>query len=1019
MMTVNLLNFTQDKQLSNFLSWAPFNSLEYLDFQSMFTNSLNENNTNNDYINATEIQQFKFSPDNFTCININIRSLNKNFHKLETLMAQLNFHPTVILVSETWLNDRKPLLFSLQGYKFIGLPGSKEIGGGVGIFIKDFLEYKLLSSYNLNVTNCEDIWLEVPLTKNKKIIIACVYRHPSYNFQTFQENITSKLENMNKHNLTYIIGGDFNINYLSKSTLVRNYKHEIESVGSNQIVKSATRFSPNCKKSLIDHLYTNLPETKIINHCICFEISDHLPSFTVIKSIKYNKSNHIKKIIREEKNFVPEDFLTELNEKLLLTVSTFNGLSGNDMWNSFENTFSSVLNKHAPLRQQTRSECKRNNKPWITRGILKSIKAKHKLYRTVIKNPIKSNWEKFKNYRNKLNRTIVMSKRSHFQQKIQQNQGNTKKLWKTLNEIVNRKPYRQKSDLQIVNNSGQLIKDSKQVSNLMNTYFASVGEKLSANITPPVNTNTNYLTGVNKVNDSMFLKLFTVNEMESYIRNLDTNKSTTTTSPPTKFIKLSTKIISPIITNIFNCCISEGIFPDKLKYAEIIPIYKQGDKTQSSNHRPISILSPFSKIFEIHLHKQINNFISKHNIFHPYQYGFRRGVSTDVAVSQITEDLATKMQNKLITCSVFIDLRKAFDTVNHQILISKLHNYGIRGQIGKLLENYLTNRTQVTIVNNAKSNPKLITCGVPQGSILGPLLFNLYINDLPNHSAATTRLFADDACLCFSHKDPNTLQTQINRELSKTNDWLKINKLTANYSKTNYIIFTKKRINFNFNIIMGGQVLERVNDTKYLGVTLDKDLNWKKNIEMVKSKVSRGCYIISKLRYYTNLETLKIIYYSLIYPHLMYCITSWGGTSKSSLAPLLRLQKKAIRLMTFNSFDTSSAPLFSQLQILPLDLIYNFNISTLFHKIYKNKLPTPKGLVLLSQTHNYNTRISSKSNYYQNFNSINLGQQTYISKGVKIWQTIPTDLKELPVYAFKKKIKIFFLNFLNDQISNL
>ena len=146
-----------------------------------------------------------------------------------------------------------------------------------------------------------------------------------------------------------------------------------------------------------------------------------------------------------------------------------------------------------------------------------------------------------------------------------------------------------------------------------------------------------------------------------------------------------------------------------------------------------------------------------------------------MAVSQITEDLATKMQNKLFTCSVFIDLRKAFDTVNHQILISKLHNYGIRGQIGKLLENYLTNRTQVTIVNNAKSNAKLITCGVHQGSILGTLLFNLYINDLPNHSAATTRLFADDACLCFSHKDPNTLQTQINHELSKTNDWLKIN----------------------------------------------------------------------------------------------------------------------------------------------------------------------------------------------------------------------------------------------------
>jgi hypothetical protein len=357
--------------------------------------------------------------------------------------------------------------------------------------------------------------------------------------------------------------------------------------------------------------------------------------------------------------------------------------------------------------------------------------------------------------------------------------------------------------------------------------------------------------------------------------------------------------------------------------------------------------------------------------------------------------------------------------VNHQILITKLHNYGIRGLIGKLLENYLTNRTQTTIVNNIRSNPKQITCGVPQGSILGPLLFNLYINDLPNHSSATTRLFADDACLCYSGGDPYTLQTQINNELLKTNDWLKINRLTANYSKTNYIIFTKKRINFNFNIKMGGQILERVSEVKYLGVTLDKDLNWNKHLETVKSKISRGSYIISKLRYYTNLNTLKTIYYSLIYPHLMYCITSWGGIPKSSLEPLLRLQKKAVRIMTFNSFDTSSAPLFVTLEILPLDLIFKFNLLTLFHKIYNNKLPTPKGLVLLTQTHNYNTRIASNSNYYQNFNRTNLGQQTYISKGVKIWQTIPTEYKELSIHAFKKKIKIYFFNLLNSQISNL
>ena len=547
----------------------------------------------------------------------------------------------------------------------------------------------------------------------------------------------------------------------------------------------------------------------------------------------------------------------------------------------------------------------------------------------------------------------------------------------------------------------------------MNSYFASVGENLSKQITPPLNSNQNYLTGIRTVNQTMILNPITLSEMQKYINNLNANKSTKSTSPPIKFIKLSSKIISPILTQIFNCCIREGIFPDQLKSAEIIPIFKNGNKHQISNHRPISILDPFSKIFETHIYKQIYQFTSKHKILHDYQYGFREDVSTDVAVSQITEDLATKIQNKLITCAVFIDLRKAFDTVNHNILLSKLHRYGIRGQIGNLLKNYLTNRTQITIIDNIKSKSERVTCGVPQGSILGPLLFNLYINDLPNQSDSTTRLFADDACLCFSDKDPQSLQTKINSELIKIMNWLKINKLTANYSKTNYIIFTKQRISFKFIIEMGGTILEEVNEAKYLGVILDKKLNWKSHLNSVNVKVSRGCYMLSKLRHLMNLDTLKMLYYSLVYPYLTYCITSWGGAPNTTIAPLIRLQKKVIRIMTFHSYDSPSLPIFSKLQILPLNSIYNMSLSTLIHKFYKNKLISPDNLILLSQTHNYSTRLSKSSNYYLNINRTNLGQQTYLTKGIKIWQTLPIEYKSLPIQMFKKKIKFHFLKLID------
>ena len=243
--------------------------------------------------------------------------------------------------------------------------------------------------------------MELSTTANKKITISCIYRHPCHNFKHFQDKFSNTLEILNNKNSTYVIGGDFNINYSSDNQNILNYINEIESQGTNQIVKYETRFSINSRKSLLDHNYTNLPDTKITNHCIAYDISDHLPSLTFIKSLKYSKSKYGKKLIRDERKFNPEDFLTELNVELSkLTYSFREGMDINEMWNKFEDTFLSVLNLHAPMRYQTRSELKRNNKPWLTRAILKSIKCKQKLYHKILKNPSPTKWKRFKIYRN-------------------------------------------------------------------------------------------------------------------------------------------------------------------------------------------------------------------------------------------------------------------------------------------------------------------------------------------------------------------------------------------------------------------------------------------------------------------------------------------------------------------------------------------------------------------------------------------------------------------------------------------
>ena len=520
------------------------------------------------------------------------------------------------------------------------------------------------------------------------------------------------------------------------------------------------------------------------------------------------------------------------------------------------------------------------------------------------------------------------------------------------------------------------------------------------------------------IKNTIYFKPITESEVLKYINKLDPTKSTKSNCSPTKFIKLSAQIIAPTLTLIINDCIQNNIFPDRLKAAEVVPIYKKGNKTLPSNYRPISLLSPFSKIFERYLHTQITNFINKNNILHQYQYGFRELLSTDLALAQISKDISDKMEESKYTCSVFIDLAKAFDTVDHSILLSKLYNYGLRGNAAKLILDYLTNRTQTTIINGIKSNPEKITCGVPQGSILGPLLFILFINDLPNQSNLTTRLFADDACLSYSHKNPTELENIMNKELVIINNWIKSNKLTINYSKSNFIIFANKIRKHKFNIHMDGNTLEQVKSTRYLGVVLDEKLNWKEHIKTIQSKISRGSYILSKIRHYVDFNTLKMLYFSLIYPHLNYCITSWGGISQSVLLPLFKLQKKIIRIITFSAYDSASAPLFNKLKFLPLNHIYQRNILILIHKIHKKLIPVPPQLIFIQDIHNHNTRLSSKQNYFQHFNKLKIGQYSYLTQGLKLWRNIPNDFKNIPVLPFKNKIKNYLLGLLIDDTQN-
>ena len=955
--------------------------------------------------------------DTFSILTINSRSLNKNFDKLKTFLTELEFDPSIICVSETWINQARPLLHSLNNYSFINQPNDGH-AGGAGIFINKELNFNIIEDYSLNLDQCEDIWINLQIN-NKTLIICSIYRHPTNNFQNFQQKFLQTIETLNSQNKTFIISGDLNINLLSNSKNVKNYNNEILSSGTLQLVKSPTHISHNYK-TLIDHVYTNIPEeSNITINCISHQISDHIPILTSFNLFKTPNKFFTRKIIRDMKKFNIETFRNDLNSKLTSLPIKNSQYSGNELWNQFHKLLIKTYNNHAPLRIQTRKEYKRSLSPWISKEILNSIKIKQKLYQKALTQPNIQNWTKFRQFRNKLSREIHNTKQKYFKNEIQKHKFNSRKTWKTLNNIINfKKNINPKTTIQLHDNSNSIISNQNKVSNKMNNYFTQIGSELSQNIVAPNISQNNFLYNTKpQVKDSFFLNPITIPEIIIYIRQLNSSKATKTNDIPIKLIKQTANIIAPYLALIFNKCISEGIFPDFLKSAEVIPIFKNGNKFLLNNYRPISILSAFAKIFERHIHNELTKFIKKNKILHKFQYGFRNNSSTEMAITQITEDITNNLQSGQITCTIFLDLKKAFDTVDHQILLSKLHNYGIRGLPAKLINNYLTNRTQQTIIGNSKSNITHITCGVPQGSILAPTFFNLYINDIINCSNFSIKLFADDACLTYSCTDPFKLETNINKELIKINTWRKINKLSVNFTKSNYMIFTNRKLNLNFNIIMDGNSLNRVKETKYLGVIMQDNLKWNSHIQHITNKISKASYILVKIRHYVDLFSLKMLYNSLIKPHLNYCMSVWGGAPKSVLRPLITLQKKIVRIMTHSNFDHPSAPLFLKLNILPFKQLYEYNISNLMHKIHNNLITGEYNLTLLTKTHNYNTRSSSNLNYYQTFQRLNLGLQSFLTQGIKFWNKLSISIKSLPIHLFKKKLRQYLINSQNEEIT--
>ena len=564
-----------------------------------------------------------------------------------------------------------------------------------------------------------------------------------------------------------------------------------------------------------------------------------------------------------------------------------------------------------------------------------------------------------------------------------------RKAWGNINALLNRK---KSTGVKEVKDTNGTVLRGRDAAGYFNNFFTNIASNLLHNFSP--NTEYNFLNMIQPVYNSCFLFPTNITEIFNVLSGLP-NKGNSVYDIKPKLLLHVSNIILPILVYIYNLCIDCAIYPDRLKVARVVPIFKSGCKLDAANYRPISNLSSINKIFEILTLNRLKSFLEKNNVFSNIQFGFRPKSSTSLAIFTLLSGFVETINKKIYTIALFIDLRKAFDLVDRNILIEKLRLYGIRGLANKFIKSYLENRKQFTSFDNYESELQNTTHGVPQGSVMGPVLFNLFINDICNIPNAEKVLFADDTALYVSDSSLDRCILAIEGVIKNLSLWLDENRLLANADKTKLMVISPRHINQLPIIYFNETILEWVSSIEYLGMYIDNNLNFILQTDYVCNKLSRLQGVFYALSPLVPRSILIQIYFSLVYPVVIQNVIIWGGLNEFHLNRISVILNKILRIILKVKSDENNIPLMSvnemykQLGFLKFKDIYRFYILRFIHFILYDRFDIfIKFFTCCLPSNNYDTRN----------NRINLPYaRTEVGKKFTIYQTCLL-MRELPEY---------------------